>query len=162
MQIKHKQILFLFLAHNYHKLCRITFSFNFYTRMGASGTFTQGHIDSKDNFVYQLIGQKQWTIYPPQDYHYLYYTKERGSLEWSKVLNSRDEPDVRKYPLYKMTHPIQFTMRPGEVLYLPRGWTHFVVNLTPSLMLNTWRRGPAAITELWIDKNKEEIRELCY
>ena len=58
--------------------------------MGASGTFTQGHIDSKDNFVYQLIGQKQWTIYPPQDYHYLYYTKERGSLEWSKVLNSRD------------------------------------------------------------------------
>ena len=58
--------------------------------MGASGTFTQEHIDNKDNFVYQLIGQKQWTIYPPRDYHCLYYTKERGSLEWSKVLNSRD------------------------------------------------------------------------
>ena len=137
--------------------------FTFIIRIGASGTFTQGHIDSKDNFVYQLIGQKQWTIYPPQDYQYLYYTKaERGSLEWSKILNNRDEPDSEMYPLYARTHPIQFTMQPGEVLYLPRGWTHFVVNLTPSLMINTWRRGPAGITELWNEKNKREIRRLCY
>lgn len=130
-------------------------------RVGASGTFTQGHIDSKDNFIYQLIGEKQWTIYPPHDYTNLYYLKEKGSLEWSRVLNSREKPDTVKYPLYKNTHPIQFIMYPGDVLYLPRGWTHFVVNLAPSLMLNTWRRGPAGVTELWIDKNRQEIKEMC-
>lgn len=131
-------------------------------RIGASGTFTQGHIDSKDNFVYQLIGEKEWTIYPPGDYYKLYYRREKGSLEWSRILNSREKPNTKKFPLYKETHPIRFVMRPGEVLYLPRGWTHFVVNLSPSLMLNTWRRGPAAITGLWIDKNNEEIKDLCF
>lgn len=131
-------------------------------RIGAAGTFTQGHIDSKDNFVYQLIGRKRWTIYPPTDYEYLYYTKSKGSLEWSSILSTPGKPDMSAYPLYGKTHPVQFEMSPGEVLYLPRGWTHFVENLTPSLMLNTWRRGPAAITEPWIERNGKEIRRLCY
>ena len=109
-----------------------------------------------------MIGQKKWTIYPPTDYKYLYYTKNKGSLEWSHVLTSPNKPDLSVYPLYVNTHPIEFVMNPGEVLYLPRGWSHFVENLTPSLMLNTWRKGPAAITESWIEKNKQEIRKLCY
>lgn len=132
-------------------------------RIGASGTYTQGHIDSKDNFVYQLIGSKRWTIFPPYDYHYLYYKQGgKGSLEWSSALSQPGPPDPSKYPLYANAHPITFVMNPGEVLYLPRGWTHFVENVTPALMINTWRRGPAAITEEWIEKNKAEIRRLCY
>ena len=136
--------------------------FFFSYRIGASGTFTQGHIDSKDNFVYQLIGKKKWTIYPPHDYYYLYYKESKGSLEWSAVLSQREKPDPNLYPLYQKSHPITFMMNPGEVLYLPRGWTHFIENITPSLMINTWRRGPPAITELWIEKNRAEIRNLCY
>lgn len=131
-------------------------------RIGAPGTFTQGHIDSKDNFVYQLIGMKKWTIFPPQDYKLLYYHKEKGSLEWSAVLSQQEQPDLSKYPLYEDTHPVSFIMRPGEVLYLPRAWTHFVENITPSLMLNTWRRGPAAILELWSPKNRAGIKKVCY
>ena len=78
------------------------------------------------------------------------------------MLNSPGKPDLIMFPLYKKTQPVQFVMGPGEVLYLPRGWTHFVENLTPSLMLNVWRRGPAGITELWIKQNREEIKRLCF
>ncbi len=133
-------------------------------RIGSPGTFTQGHIDSKDNFVYQIIGEKRWTIFSPQDYEYLYYTKTKGSLEWSSVLNvfNVEEIDMTKYPLYAKTTPITFTMRPGEVLYLPRGWTHTVANTSPALMINTWRYGPAAITEYWSEKNRQEIRKKCF
>ena len=53
-------------------------------------------------------------------------------------------------------------MGPGDVLYLPRGWTHTVLNLTPNLMINVWRYGPAAITQKWIEKNNRDIRERCY
>ena len=56
----------------------------------------------------------------------------------------------------------EFILEPGEVLYLPRGWTHFVENITPALMLNVWRRGPAAITEQWLEDNRQEIRNMCY
>ena len=125
-------------------------------------TFTQGHIDSKDNFAYQILGNKHWTIFSPQDYEYLYYTKTKGSLEWSSVLNSLKEPDLKKFPLYAKANPITFVLHAGEVLYLPRGWTHFVENITPALMINTWRYGPAAITELWSESNKAEICKRCF
>ena len=132
-------------------------------RIGSLGTFTQGHIDSKDNFVYQIIGEKRWTIFSPQDYKYLYYTQTRGSLEWSAVLNTAKlKPDLNKYPLYAKATPVSFVMGPGDVLYLPRGWTHTVLNLTPNLMINVWRYGPAAITQKWIEKNNRDIRERCY
>ena len=130
-------------------------------RIGAPGTFTQGHIDSKDNFAYQILGKKQWTIFPPTDYKYLYYVQRTGSLEWSTALNSLTSPNLNKYPLYAKATPITFTMSPGEVLYLPRGWTHTVTNLTPALMINTWRYGPAAITEAWSEKNRDEIKRKC-
>lgn len=132
-------------------------------RFGAPGTFTQGHIDSKDNFVYQIIGKKRWTIFPPQDYKLLYYTEIKASLEWSAALNNFDANiNLDKYPLAASTSPVTFVMNPGEVLYLPRGWTHTVANLTPNLMMNTWRYGPAAITQSWLKKNDKEIRRRCY
>ncbi len=142
----------------------LPFLYVYIHRIGAPGTFTQGHIDSKDNFVYQIIGEKRWTIFSPQDYKYLYYKQTKGSLEWSTVLNTfdLDNIDSSKYPLYAKTTPITFTMSPGEVLYLPRGWTHTVANISPSLMINTWRYGPAAITEYWSDKNRQEIRKKCF
>ena len=134
----------------------------YFCRIGVPGTFTQGHIDSKDNFAYQILGDKRWTIFSPQDYENLYYTKTKGSLEWSSALNSLEKPDLEKYPLYAKTNPISFVVHAGEVLYLPRGWTHFIENISPSLMINTWRYGPAAITELWSDFNKAEIRKKCF
>ena len=137
----------------------------FLLRIGVPGTFTQGHIDSKDNFAYQILGDKRWTVFSPQDYEYLYYTKTKGSLEWSAVLNSLKEPDLEKFPLYAKANPITFVLHAGDVLYLPCGrcgWTHFVVNTIPALMINTWRYGPAAITELWSESNKAEIHRRCY
>ena len=126
------------------------------------GTYTQGHIDSKDNFVYQLIGKKRWTLFPPSDYKNLYYKEDKGSLEWSAVLSQPGEKDLRQFPLFAKTHQVSVVLQEGEVLYLPRGWTHFVENLTPALMINTWRRGPAAITGLWLPEKMEEIKKLCF
>jgi oxalate decarboxylase/phosphoglucose isomerase-like protein (cupin superfamily) len=53
-------------------------------------------------------------------------------------------------------------MKAGEVLYLPRGWTHRVENVSPALMINTWRYGPAAITEYWSAMNRDELRKKCF
>ena len=130
-------------------------------RIGSEGTFTQGHFDSKDNFAYQIIGQKQWTIYPPTDFDNLYFVPNKGVLEWSQALKSETPPDTKQFPLYTKTHPLSFTLNEGEVLYLPRGWIHTVKNLSPSLMINVWRRGPAAITAPWIEENAREIKRLC-
>lgn len=131
-------------------------------RIGAAGTFTQGHFDSKDNFAYHVLGEKRWTIFSPLDYQHLYYTRGRGSLEWSAALSRWGEPDLTRYPSYAEATPISFTVMPGEVLYLPRGWTHKVENVAPSLMINVWRYGPAGITWHWSEKNREEIKKRCF
>ena len=136
--------------------------FSLVFRIGAPGTFTQGHIDSKDNFAYQIIGDKRWTIFSPVDYKYLYYVRKTGSLEWSTALNSLTEPDLKRFPLYTKTTPITFVTKPGEMLYLPRGWTHTVENISPSLMINTWRYGPAGIMEHWSNKSRAEIKKRCF
>ena len=73
-----------------------------------------------------------------------------------------EKPNLDKFPLFAKATPITFTMKPGEVLYLPRGWTHFVENVTPTLMINTWRYGPAAITWFWSEKNRDEILRMCF
>ena len=129
--------------------------------MGMPGTYTQGHFDSKDNFVYQIIGRKRWTLFSPQDHHFLYIVSTKGSLEWSSALETLGTPDKTKFPLFENANPIQVTLNPGEVLYLPRGWVHAVENMEPSFMLNLWRNGPAEILKLWSRKAEKQIDKNC-
>ena len=129
--------------------------------MGMPGTYTQGHFDSKDNFIYQIIGRKRWTIFSPQDHQFLGIVKGRGSLEWSSALATLGTPDEKQFPLYKYANPIQVTLSPGEVMYLPRGWVHAVENLEPAFMLNLWRSGPAEIFKLWSPQAEREMSKNC-
>ncbi|KAI6655160.1 Transmembrane and coiled-coil domain-containing protein 3-like [Oopsacas minuta] len=129
--------------------------------MGMPGTYTQGHFDSKDNFVYQMIGRKRWTLFSPQDHPFLYMVSAKGSLEWSSALETLEKLDKTKFPLLLKANPIQVTLNPGEVLYLPRGWVHAVENLEPAFMINLWRYGPAEILKLWSNKVEREIQNIC-
>ena len=129
--------------------------------MGMPGTYTQGHFDSKDNFVYQIIGSKRWTLFSPQDHHFLYLVNMKGSLEWSSALETLGTPDKTKFPLFENANPIQVTLHAGEVLYLPRGWVHAVENLEPAFMFNLWRNGPAEILKLWSPKAQKQIEKNC-
>lgn len=129
--------------------------------MGMPGTYTQGHFDSKDNFVYQIIGKKKWTLFSPQDHPFLYMVSAKGSLEWSEALETLGTPDETRFPLFQNANPIRVTLNPGEVLYLPRGWVHAVENLEPAFMLNLWRSGPAEILKLWSHKAGKEIEKKC-
>ena len=151
----------LYITPSGGKWCSKYITYHCSLRIGNAGTFTQGHFDSKDNFAYQIIGRKRWKIYPPSDYDKLYFTKAEGKLEWSAALNIKSKPDLDKYPLLADTKPLEFTLSEGEVLYLPRGWTHVVENLTPAVMINVWRKGPAAIASRFITKNANEIDRLC-
>ena len=129
--------------------------------MGMPGTYTQGHFDSKDNFVYQMIGRKRWTLFSPQDHHFLYLVNTKGSLEWSSALGALGTPDKTKFPLFENANPIQVTLNAGEVLYLPRGWVHAVENLEPAFMFNLWRVGPAEILKLWSPRAQKQIEKNC-
>jgi hypothetical protein len=61
-----------------------------------------GHCDTCDMVIYQLAGDKQWPVYEP---------KERN-------------PITPHIDLEKCRKACDYTLRAGNVLYLPRGWPH--------------------------------------
>ncbi len=77
----------------------------------ASSRGFDPHYDVHDVFVIQIHGEKHWTIHPPVHEHPL-----------------RDQPwsDHREAVAARAAEPpvIDATFRPGDVLYLPRGWIH--------------------------------------
>ena len=102
---------------------------------GPRGSMTPLHYDSQDNLICQYMGTKHLTLYPPSQIGWLY---TRGfAPTWSGVADPR-RPDLGKFPLFARAKAVEVTLSAGEMLYLPRGWSHFVVNSDTSLMVNFW------------------------
>ena len=102
---------------------------------GPRGSMTPLHYDSRDNLICQYIGTKHLTLYPPSQIRWLY---TRGfAPAWSRVVDPR-RPNLDKFPLFTRARAVEVTLTEGEMLYLPARWSHFVVNLDVSLMVNFW------------------------
>lgn len=108
--------------------------------LGARGCITPLHRDSSDNFAIQILGKKRWTIYPPQDAPFLYMTSVAASKGGDFATSAVDlrNADLDRFPLFSKAQSITFDVLPGEILYLPMGWSHYVENLEMSLMVNHW------------------------
>ena len=90
--------------------------------LGPSGTLTRLHHDATNNLFCQVLGRKRVTLVPPHliaiaDTAVGFYATERPSSD-----------AVRP-------HAIEVTLEPGDAVFLPVGWWHEVLSLTPSLSL---------------------------
>lgn len=77
----------------------------------ASARGFDPHYDVHDVFVIQISGEKTWRIHPPV------YPDPLRSQPWDDH-RAEVEREARHEPA------IEETFRPGDVLYLPRGWIH--------------------------------------
>ena len=107
--------------------------------LGGNGCITPLHKDGADNFALQVEGQKRWTIFRVQDIPKLEMKRAIEASDFSISMIDLRHPDTNKFPSYASTSPISFTLNPGEMLFLPAHWGHFVESLSPSLMINFWR-----------------------
>ncbi|XP_025084642.1 HSPB1-associated protein 1 homolog isoform X3 [Pomacea canaliculata] len=111
--------------------------------IGSTEASTPCHFDSYGfNLVAQIQGRKTWVLFPPQDTPCLYPTRipyEESSI-FSEVDVSR--PNTTNFPRFKDCKPYVVTLEPGQVLYVPRHWWHFVVCTEMALSINTWLEMP--------------------
>ena len=77
----------------------------------ASARGFDPHYDVHDVFVIQIAGQKSWRIHPPV------HQSPLRSQPW-------DDHRAEVGREAQNTPAIEETFRPGDVLYLPRGWIH--------------------------------------
>ena len=108
--------------------------------LGTAGTVTPLHTDEADNLLCQLAGVKYVRLYPPAARDSLYPFRSAGNTaanEYSEVCC--ESPDAEKHPLFAGEgHYEEVLLSPGEALYIPRGWFHYVRALTSACSVNWW------------------------
>ncbi len=102
----------------------------------AQSTGFSAHYDVHDVFVLQTSGEKRWRLHPPVHPHPL-----------------RDQPwQQRREAVARAAEEdpfLEVTMRPGDVLYVPRGWLHAAtalggVSTHLTIGVHVWHRGHLA------------------
>lgn len=103
---------------------------------GPKGTISPIHHDPKRNLLAQVVGEKQIFLFSPQDSEYL-YPHEHEMLENTARVDPR-QPDLESYPKYKEAKPYYCVLQPGQLLYIPPKWWHFVESLSISFSVSFW------------------------
>ncbi|XP_061171813.1 HSPB1-associated protein 1 homolog isoform X2 [Saccostrea echinata] len=107
--------------------------------IGTEGCYTNCHYDTYGfNLVAQIQGRKRWILFPPWESFYLYPT--RIPYEESSVFSEVNvkNPDYQQHSEFKKANPYIVILEPGQVLYVPRHWWHYVESLEDSISINTW------------------------
>ena len=92
-------------------------------RIGAKSYEYPAHCDGFENFLVQLSGRKHIVFFEPSEVSRLYLDSD--DLHRSSV-DDVDEPDLARFPKFEQTSPLNCTLNPGDLLYIPVLWFHNV------------------------------------
>lgn len=97
---------------------------------GPKGTITPLHHDLTNNFMAQVYGRKLIKLVPSSDLprvyndHHCYSRVDAGNI------------DLKQFPEFANCSVIDCEIGPGEILFLPIGWWHYVVSLDISITMS--------------------------
>ena len=105
--------------------------------ISSSGMITHTHFDQDYNFFVQLVGEKRFTLWTPEQLELMYVYPRIHPL-WHKSRVNFLEVDIKKFPGFSRAKGIQVKLGPGDMLYVPPYTWHYVETLSPSVSLSTW------------------------
>lgn len=111
--------------------------------IGSAGTRSMLHSDLKDNLFCQIWGVKHVVLIPWPDSMAAYPFPDN-------IVNSQLDlarPDPARYPRLRRARIYAGLLRPGDVLYIPRGCWHDIRSCTPSVSLNHWFGEPLRLRD---------------
>jgi hypothetical protein len=108
--------------------------------VGHGGGSTPLHFDSINNFLAQVKGRKQILLFPPAQ-TWRVYPFPLGHPKDNFAMVNVEDPDVERFPSLKRARALEAILSPGEVLWLPRFYWHYVHQLdapSENISLNFW------------------------
>ena len=106
--------------------------------MGTSGTVTHAHFDSYENVLGQVAGYKFVRLFPPGERARL-QALGAGSAGGSGTAAQGNVSTVDvEGEGFDAEGCLDAILGPGDALYIPVGWWHYVRACTPSISLNMW------------------------
>lgn len=97
---------------------------------GPKGTITHLHHDLTSGFLVQVRGRKLVKLISSLEQPNMY-----PMLNYYSPVNA-ESPDYQQFPLYAHVKPIEVIIEPGDVLFIPVGWWHYVRALESSISLS--------------------------
>eukprot|EP00468_Gymnochlora_sp_CCMP2014_P004949 CAMPEP_0167748716 /NCGR_PEP_ID=MMETSP0110_2-20121227/4992_1 /TAXON_ID=629695 /ORGANISM="Gymnochlora sp., Strain CCMP2014" /LENGTH=422 /DNA_ID=CAMNT_0007633761 /DNA_START=135 /DNA_END=1403 /DNA_ORIENTATION=- len=118
---------------------------------GPGGTVSPLHFDPEHNILAQVVGRKKVILYSPKDSEYLYPSPTAMLHNTSQI--DVENPDDKKFPLFRRAQPLEVELRSSEMLYIPPGYWHHVRSLSGSFSVSFWFGGQSAPQLSSSDKN---------
>lgn len=105
--------------------------------LGPKDTRSPLHFDKYDNLFAQVVGNKYFRMFEPQEASKLYpYGADTLLGNTSQVDVSK--PDFVRFPKYHTVSFVDCVVRPGDLLYIPPYWWHYVRSLSISASISMW------------------------
>ncbi|MEV4895609.1 cupin-like domain-containing protein [Nonomuraea sp. NPDC055795] len=102
--------------------------------VGSGGTCSGLHSDANDNVFTQIRGHKRVVLVSVRQTHLVHPFVDN-------IVNSPVDPehyDPRQFPRLARARVYTTTVGPGDLLYIPRGWWHYLRSESPSISINHW------------------------
>lgn len=96
---------------------------------GPKGTITPFHHDLTNNFMAQVIGRKRLRLIPTSELPNLYNVRHCFTPVDGRHI------DLDQFPLMARVQMLECVIEPGDLLFLPVGWWHFVEGLETSVTM---------------------------
>lgn len=105
-------------------------------RFGMRSVISEAHFDGSRNSVAMLGGLRRWILTHPdqcKNMHMLqrpHPSARHSAVDWS-------QPDLEKFPNFRKVRGNEVILRPGDVLFVPTVWVHYIVSLNVNFQCNT-------------------------
>ncbi|MGK6341674.1 cupin-like domain-containing protein [Chryseobacterium sp. DT-3] len=112
---------------------------------GGEGSVTRNHIDIDMShvFITQFQGTKRIWLFPWEQSDLMY----KLPYNFHSLPNIKD-PDYREFPALLYLDGYEAVLEPGETLYIPSGWWHYIQYETAGYSVSV-RALPSSILEKW-------------
>ncbi|XP_071976420.1 bifunctional peptidase and arginyl-hydroxylase JMJD5 isoform X2 [Engystomops pustulosus] len=103
---------------------------------GPAGTVSPLHQDPQQNFLAQVVGRKYLRLYSVKETEQLYPFESSLLHNTSQV--DIENPDTDKFPDFAQAVYQECILSPGQVLFIPVKWWHYVKSLDISFSVSFW------------------------
>jgi hypothetical protein len=103
--------------------------------LGPKGAVTSLHNDDENNLLAQIYGRKRAVLFSPEDRANVYpNSKYDCGTECCDV--DVGNPDLQLHPKFVKAQGYEVILEPGDVLFIPIFWWHYIETVSTSISVN--------------------------